>query len=31
MAIKIHFGGGIWTDWPIELIQRQPDALDEMQ
>ncbi|MBN1668071.1 MAG: 4-alpha-glucanotransferase [Anaerolineales bacterium] len=29
MAIKEAFGGGPWIDWPAELRQRQPQALDK--
>ncbi|MFC6865422.1 4-alpha-glucanotransferase [Halomicroarcula sp. GCM10025817] len=29
MALKSHFDGQIWTDWPHEVKTRQPDALEE--
>ncbi len=27
MALKDAYGGGAWTDWPAELVRRDPDAL----
>lgn len=27
-ALKIHFGGGWWLDWPEDLRNREPDAMD---
>jgi 4-alpha-glucanotransferase len=30
MAIKGHFGGGSWHEWPRELRLRQPDALGRL-
>lgn len=29
MALKIHHGGGPWVNWPSELVQRDPQALEE--
>lgn len=29
MALKVHYGGGSWVEWPKELIQREPAALDK--
>lgn len=29
MAIKENLGGGSWTQWPIELRQRDPSALQD--
>lgn len=31
MALKVHYGGGAWTNWPKALIQRDPDALEKAQ
>ena len=30
-ALKNHFGGVIWTEWPDELIHRKPQALRRWQ
>ena len=27
MALKGHFGGGAWTEWPSEFQRREPEAL----
>jgi 4-alpha-glucanotransferase len=27
MAVKEHFGGGIWTGWDKDIIHREPEAL----
>ena len=29
MALKVHFGGGAWTQWPEELRRRDESALAE--
>ncbi len=26
-ALKAHFGGGPWVDWPADLVRREPAAL----
>ena len=31
MAIKNHFGGKAWLDWPQELRFRDPEALEKMR
>ena len=31
MAIKAHFGGGSWQDWPREIAVREPGALDHFR
>jgi 4-alpha-glucanotransferase len=31
MAIKQHFGGGSWVNWPKELIQRDDKALQDIR
>lgn len=28
MALKLSNGGGSWTDWDMDLIQRKPEALE---
>ena len=30
MAIKAHFGGGSWHDWPREIRLREPQALAKL-
>ncbi len=31
MALKAHFGGGSWQDWPREVALRRPKALDALR
>ena len=31
MALKEEQGGGAWHEWPVELIQREPDAIREAE
>jgi 4-alpha-glucanotransferase len=31
MALKAHFGGGSWQDWPREVALRRPKALDPLR
>ncbi len=31
MALKIHFGGKVWNQWPKEMVERTPKALKEVQ
>lgn len=31
MALKEHYGGAAWTEWPTETRLRQPEALDAMR
>lgn len=31
MALKGHFGGGSWQDWPREVRLREPAALDQLR
>lgn len=28
MALKGHFGGGAWTEWPVAFQRREPEALE---
>ncbi len=30
MALKEHFGGGAWNEWPKEIRSREPNSLTEM-
>jgi len=30
-ALKTHFGGRVWTDWPKEIRDRNQDALSELR
>jgi 4-alpha-glucanotransferase len=31
MALKARHGGAVWTEWPLEIALRQPEALAEWQ
>jgi len=31
IALKEHFGGQVWSDWPEEFRDRLPEALDRMR
>lgn len=31
MAFKEHFGGVVWSDWPAEIRDRQPEAMDNLK
>jgi 4-alpha-glucanotransferase len=30
-AIKTHFGGRAWSEWPVEIMERRPGALRDLE
>ncbi|NIO48318.1 MAG: 4-alpha-glucanotransferase [Candidatus Aminicenantes bacterium] len=31
MALKTHFKGRVWSEWPVELRDRQPEAIQSLK